>query len=201
MTSIERTAYSRFRRAVPARELHESFTPGLEEEVVWAREQTRSLQGLLTLLVLLKSFQRLGCFPDLFEVPVCVVDHVRRAVGVPATRYCSLRRTSRPRPRLRRLRGKARVFVRSDGNAASPKRSTPPLVGTSSLKWGSPSYGTTIVTVAEPSPVSISTGSVHDPWSACSACRASRRTSPRSRRQSSSDVAVAQGGGDVGSNW
>jgi TnpA family transposase len=84
VTSIERTAYPRFRRAVPARELHESFTPGLEE-IAWAREQTRSPQGLLTLLVLLKSFQRLGCFPDLFEVPVCVVDHVRRAVGLPAT--------------------------------------------------------------------------------------------------------------------
>ena len=66
------------------RELHESFTPGLEE-IVWAREQTRSPQGLLTLLVLLKSFQRLGCFPDLFEVPVCVVDHVRGTLGLPAT--------------------------------------------------------------------------------------------------------------------
>jgi hypothetical protein len=84
VTSIERTAYPRFRRAVPVRELHESFTPGLEE-IAWAREPTRSSQGLLTLLVLLKSFQRLGCFPDLFEVPVCVVDHVRRAVGLPAT--------------------------------------------------------------------------------------------------------------------
>jgi hypothetical protein len=84
VTSIERTAYPRFRRAVPARELHESFTPGLEE-IAWAREQTRSPHGLLTLLVLLKSFQRLGCFPDLFEVPVCVVDHVRRMVGLPAT--------------------------------------------------------------------------------------------------------------------
>lgn len=77
VTSIERTAYPRFRRVISARELHESFTPMLDE-VDWARERTRSDQGLLALVVLLKSYQKLGCFPDLFEVPIPVVEHIRR---------------------------------------------------------------------------------------------------------------------------
>lgn len=76
MASIERTAYPRFRRAVPVRELHGSFTPG-REEIDWARERTRSPQHLLALVVLLKSYQKLGYFPDLFDIPLGVIEHVR----------------------------------------------------------------------------------------------------------------------------
>jgi hypothetical protein len=76
VTSIERTAYPRFKGTVTARELHESFTPGLGE-IDWARELTRSPEHLLALVVLLKSFQRLGYFPNLYEVPIVVVEHVR----------------------------------------------------------------------------------------------------------------------------
>jgi hypothetical protein len=45
VASIERTAYPRFKRVVSARELHESFTP-LLDEIGWARERTRSQQHL-----------------------------------------------------------------------------------------------------------------------------------------------------------
>ena len=83
MTSIDRTAYPRFRRAVSARELHESFTPDLDE-IGWAGERTHSPQGLLALVVWLKSFQRLGRFPGLGEVPPQVVDHVRGLLGLGA---------------------------------------------------------------------------------------------------------------------
>jgi Tn3 transposase DDE domain/Domain of unknown function (DUF4158) len=61
-------------RTVTARELHDSFTPSVGE-IEWARELTRSAEHLLALVVLLKSFQRLGYFADLCEVPVVVVDH------------------------------------------------------------------------------------------------------------------------------
>lgn len=67
MTSIERTAYPRFNRAVPVRELHEAFTPAAGE-IAWAREQTRTPEHLLALVVLLKSCHRLGYFPVLAEV-------------------------------------------------------------------------------------------------------------------------------------
>jgi Domain of unknown function (DUF4158) len=80
VASIERTVYPRFKRAVSDRELHESFTPGLAE-IEWARELTRSPEHCLALAVWLKSFQRLGYFLDLFEVPLAVVEHVRGYLG------------------------------------------------------------------------------------------------------------------------
>lgn len=70
---------------VSVRELQESFTPG-GDEIGWARERTRSARSLLALVVLLKSFQRLGCFPDLVEVPSSVVEHVRGCLGLVAFR-------------------------------------------------------------------------------------------------------------------
>ena len=83
MASIERTAYPRFKRAVSARELHESFTPTLGE-IDWARSKTHSDEHLLALVVLLKCYQRLGYFPALGEVPVAVVEHVGGRLGLPA---------------------------------------------------------------------------------------------------------------------
>jgi hypothetical protein len=60
--SIERTTYLRFNRAVPVRELHEAFTPAAGE-IAGAREQTRTPEHLLDLVVLLKACHRLGYFP------------------------------------------------------------------------------------------------------------------------------------------
>jgi hypothetical protein len=81
MASIERTAYPRFRRAVPNRELHEVYAPSLDE-VAWARGLTRSDEHLLALVVLLKCFQRLGYFPKLDDVPEVIVAHVRDCLGL-----------------------------------------------------------------------------------------------------------------------
>ncbi|OLT40047.1 transposase [Saccharomonospora sp. CUA-673] len=83
MTSIDRTAYPRFKRVVSARELAEAFTP-TAEEMVWARGKTQRDQHLLALVVRLKSYQRLGYFPKLADVPLAVVEHVRDALGLPA---------------------------------------------------------------------------------------------------------------------
>ncbi|WP_420078682.1 DUF4158 domain-containing protein [Streptomyces sp. JL4002] len=62
MTSIERTAYPRFKRLITARELHVFFTPS-EEERAWAEETADSDEHQLALLLALKSYQRMGCFP------------------------------------------------------------------------------------------------------------------------------------------
>jgi hypothetical protein len=64
LASIDRTACPRFKRVVSTRELAEAFTPTLEE-VEWARSETTTEQHFLALVVLLKCYQRLGCFPDL----------------------------------------------------------------------------------------------------------------------------------------
>ncbi|WAX79870.1 DUF4158 domain-containing protein [Streptomyces sp. KMM 9044] len=59
MTSIERSAYPRFKRLITARELHVFFTPG-EEERAWVEEVTDSDEHQLAPLVALKSYQRTG---------------------------------------------------------------------------------------------------------------------------------------------
>ncbi|MFC7934526.1 DUF4158 domain-containing protein, partial [Streptomyces cinereoruber] len=40
-------------------------------------------EHLLALLLMLKSYRRMGCFPALEDVPEMVVDFVRRAVELP----------------------------------------------------------------------------------------------------------------------
>lgn len=51
MTSIERTAYPRFKRFLSARELHVFYTPQTEE-IAWASGQVRSDNHLLAALAL-----------------------------------------------------------------------------------------------------------------------------------------------------
>jgi hypothetical protein len=81
VTSIERTAYPRFKRFLSARELHVFYTPQ-PEEIAWARGQVRSDEHLLALMVQAKCFGRLGYFPRLEDVPDAVVGHIRRDLGL-----------------------------------------------------------------------------------------------------------------------
>jgi uncharacterized protein DUF4158 len=80
LAAIDRTAYPRFKRLVPARELVEAFTP-TTDEVAWARGKTQGDAHLLALTMWLKSYQRLGYFPKLVDVPAAVTDHVRALLG------------------------------------------------------------------------------------------------------------------------
>ncbi len=81
MTSVDRTAYPRFGRVVSGRGLADSFTPtGAEAE--WARGRTQDQQHQLVLMVLLKSYQRLGYFPKAGDVPSAVVRPVQDCLGV-----------------------------------------------------------------------------------------------------------------------
>ena len=76
------TAYPRFKRLITAHELHLFFSP-TREELEWAADATDSDEHLLALLLMLKSYRRMGCFPALEDVPEMVVDFVRRAVELP----------------------------------------------------------------------------------------------------------------------
>ncbi|MFI2458256.1 DUF4158 domain-containing protein [Streptomyces sp. NPDC019539] len=82
MTSIERTAYPRFKRLITAHELHLFFSP-TRDELQWAADATDGDGHLLALLLMLKSYQRMGCFPALEDVPEQVVEFVRRQVELP----------------------------------------------------------------------------------------------------------------------
>jgi hypothetical protein len=78
MASIERTAYPRFKRNPSARELEHVYTP-TEEELNLARTIARKQQPQFGLLLLLKSFQRLGYFPSIEDIPPVIVQHIRVA--------------------------------------------------------------------------------------------------------------------------
>lgn len=82
MTTIERTAYPRFKTVLTNRELQEIYTP-TQEEITFANTTARGPQQCLALTVLLKSFQRLGYFPAIEEVPVGIVHHIRAWLQLP----------------------------------------------------------------------------------------------------------------------
>src|SRR4051794_9080254 len=81
MTSIERTAYPRFKREITARELLEIYTP-TPQELAFPTRAARGERPLLSLLVLLKCFQRLGYLPPLDTVPSVIVQHLRSVLGL-----------------------------------------------------------------------------------------------------------------------
>jgi TnpA family transposase len=81
VASIERTAYPRFKLTPTTQELLDLYTP-TTEELAFAQQITRSPAYLLTLVVLLKAFQRLGYFPRLTEVPEAIVRHIRGCLRV-----------------------------------------------------------------------------------------------------------------------
>jgi Domain of unknown function (DUF4158) len=79
MTAIERTAYPRFKSQATVKELTELYTPSASE-LAFAQTQVKSKRGLLRLLVMLKSFQRLGYFPP----SGAETSQTPRSIGLPA---------------------------------------------------------------------------------------------------------------------
>ena len=82
MASIERTAYPRFKRYFTPAELIEIYTPS-PTEITFGLANTSGQKNFLNLIILLKSFQRLGYFPKLTEVPVQIVNHIRDNLNLP----------------------------------------------------------------------------------------------------------------------
>ncbi|HXO96164.1 MAG TPA: DUF4158 domain-containing protein [Chthoniobacterales bacterium] len=80
MLSPSDTAYPLLRESPTGRELQELFTPNLSE-LGFAGENTRQPTPRLGLLLLLKSFQKLGYFLRLAEIPTPIVSHVAKAAG------------------------------------------------------------------------------------------------------------------------
>jgi hypothetical protein len=66
--------------APSARELADVYTPNLVE-LVWAEKRTRESAPRVGLLALLKTFQRLGYFVSLPEVPRPILEHVAQCAG------------------------------------------------------------------------------------------------------------------------
>ena len=81
MTSIERTAYPRFKRYYTPNELKNIYTPTTEDKL-FATEYTRNDNNYLNLLVALKSFQRLGYFPKLNQIPLSIINHIKKILSL-----------------------------------------------------------------------------------------------------------------------
>lgn len=81
MTAIERTAYPQFKARPTLKTLQELYTP-TPLEIRLARVHARNPTNVLTLSVLLKSFQRLGYFPALADVPSAIIEHVKSCLNV-----------------------------------------------------------------------------------------------------------------------
>src|SRR5215510_5612935 len=83
MPRLHETAYPRLKSAATEVELQEIYTP-TAEEIAFVEAQTRSETAKVGLLVLLKTFQRLGYFVTLAEVPRRIVAHITTCAGLPA---------------------------------------------------------------------------------------------------------------------
>jgi TnpA family transposase len=75
MASIERTAYPRFDRTFSAKEIHTLFTPS-DKELLFTRSVVKGERAILHLLLLMKSFQYLGYFPKVEDIPHSATTHL-----------------------------------------------------------------------------------------------------------------------------
>lgn len=75
MTAIHETAYPRIRSNLTDKELHGLYTP-TSDELALAEQQTKSELTTLGLLILLKTFQRLGYFPTVANLPSRLIEHI-----------------------------------------------------------------------------------------------------------------------------
>lgn len=75
MPTVQETAYPRLKSGVSARDLATLYTPS-PHELTLAEQSTRGEYSHLSFLILLKTFQRLGYFPLLSQVPSAIVEHI-----------------------------------------------------------------------------------------------------------------------------
>lgn len=81
MTSIERTAYPRFKKTFTDSELKQIFQPS-SEEFTFTKMQTRKPHNYLTLMSLLKCEQYLGYSPAIKIIPLQIQNYIRQQLGL-----------------------------------------------------------------------------------------------------------------------
>lgn len=81
MTSIERTAYPRFKRYYTSHELKQIWTPTIEEQK-WGLSHTSGETNYINLIVLLKVFQRLGYLPLINDIPNQITEHIKKELSL-----------------------------------------------------------------------------------------------------------------------
>src|SRR5208337_3352866 len=81
MPTLADTAYPRLRVSPDGAELSDAFTP-TPDELAFAVKRTRQPGPRLALLVMLKTFQRLGHFAQPDDVPPIIVAHIAAATAL-----------------------------------------------------------------------------------------------------------------------
>ena len=79
MPSVHETAYPRLKASVSPQDLADIYTP-TTDEIALAHRTARGATAKRCFLVLLKTFQRLGYFTQLREVPAVIREHIFRSV-------------------------------------------------------------------------------------------------------------------------
>ena len=82
MPSIHETAYPRLKSSVTTKELSEIYTP-TADELALTGKVARGSKARLCFLLLLKTFQRLGYFAQLRDVPLPIINHLTACLGEP----------------------------------------------------------------------------------------------------------------------
>ena len=101
MTAIERTACPRFKRILTAKDLEEVYTPTPQERFL-ALRSTKGTVAEIGFLVLFKTYQRLGRFVPLNEVPPAIVNHIIKIID-PTLHISDLERYDTSGTRQRRI--------------------------------------------------------------------------------------------------
>src|SRR4030042_3006253 len=81
LPSINDTTYPRFRSTISNEELYKLYTPTFEE-IEFANKRTKKEFPKLCFLVMLKSFQRLGYFVYIKDIPEVIVEHISKFLKI-----------------------------------------------------------------------------------------------------------------------
>ena len=99
MTAIERTAYPRFKHSFTEDELAQFYTPA-EADLAFVENLADDEAQGLTMMLLLKAFQKLGRLPKLGDVPTPIGKHIAEQMQIPwPERLPALPRMTRSRYR------------------------------------------------------------------------------------------------------
>lgn len=81
MPATYETAYPRLKHSISERELQEFYTPSADEFAL-ANEAAKGIGHKVCFLILLKTFQRLGYFMPLHDVPKLIAEYISLLFGV-----------------------------------------------------------------------------------------------------------------------
>jgi hypothetical protein len=82
LPSIQDTIYPRIKSSLTEQDLQEVYTPK-REEIAWADKKTRGNFQQLSLLILMKTTQRLGFFIPVSDIPSVIIEHIAKFAHLP----------------------------------------------------------------------------------------------------------------------